>query len=74
MKIILTILLLICLSGCETRYVAIPAALTKHCTIGEVQEQSVDEAVRVATLRRTSVEICNDHLDRIKAIQGTVIK
>jgi hypothetical protein len=61
------------LSSCD-RYVKIPAALTQHCTVEDVKDQSIDEAVRVAVARKKSLEECNRRLDTIQGVEGSLVK
>lgn len=73
MKIALLILVF-ALSGCVTRYVSIPDSMTQHCVVAEPTTQTLDEAVKVANDRKASLDQCNQKLDRIHKIQGSVVK
>lgn len=71
----LFLLLTLTLPACaETKYVKIPEELTKPCEVHHIQEQSLDEAIRLANERKDSVADCNERMDKIRAIQGTPIK
>lgn len=79
-------LLLILLAGCATRpprvemvevpgptrYVEVPAELTRECPIEEPRDRSPMEAVRVAQARKQALEACNRDKARIRALQGTL--
>lgn len=73
MKISILIFTLL-LSGCVTKYVAVPDELTQHCDVHQPRSTTVDEAVRLANVRKDSIDDCNSRMDKIRAIQGTVIK
>jgi hypothetical protein len=54
-----------------TKYVKVPADLTKHGKVPMPQTRSVEEAVRVARVRRTDLEVCYGNLDAIEGLGGT---
>jgi len=72
MKILLIPFLALILTSC-VEYVKIPEDLTKHCAVYEAKEESLDEAIRLARVRKESVDDCNDRMDRIHAIQGSFV-
>lgn len=74
MRFILVLFFLALSSCAEVRYVQVPEELTKPCEKHQVQEQSLDEAIRLANERKESVTDCNDRMDKIRAIQGTPVK
>lgn len=50
-------------------YVAIPAELTKDCQQFTAQEQSYDEAKRLALVRAESIDECNRRWAKVRALQ-----
>ena len=72
MRIILLFFILL-ISGC-VRYVSVPDELTKHCEVIQPRGTTLDEAVRLANSRKDSIDDCNNRMDKIHAIQGTIKK
>lgn len=52
------------------RYVPIPEHLTRPCLVVVKQNDSVEEAVRLANDRLDSVADCNQRIRQISEIQG----
>jgi hypothetical protein len=48
------------------KYQPVDPFLTQHQPIEQPSNRTCGEAVRVATVRKAAIEICNAHLDAIK--------
>lgn len=52
------------------KYVAVPASLTKDCHIEEPNKTTVEELVRVASERKTSIANCNVDKKKIRTLKA----